>query len=108
LTVSLSATVAIVNSASTETGYWTQRTGDNVKVYAKNVIGVGKVQIFVNGREIAWIRARDISDPKLRVITSGPMAGAVYLVRDRDLLSGRNVFEIYVDGQRVVRRIASK
>ena len=93
--------------AATETGYWTKRNGDNVKIYAKNIVGVGKVQLFMNGEEIAWIRASDNTDPKLRVITEGHMRGAVYLVRDRDLLPGKNVFEIYVDGQRVERRIAT-
>ena len=93
--------------AATETGFWTKRNGDNVKIYAKNIIGLGKVQFFMNGEEIAWIRAEDITDPKLRVITEGPMTGASYLVRDRDLEPGKNVFEIYVEGERVERRIAS-
>ena len=95
------------NPVVNTSGYWTKRNGDNVKVYAKNIVGVGKVQFFVNGEEIAWIRAVDNTDPKLRVITEGPMTGAVYLVRDIDLEPGKNVFEIYVDGQRVERRIAS-
>ena len=96
------------SDAATSTGFWTKRNGDNVKIYAKNIIGLGKVQFFVNGEEIAWVRAADITDPKLRVITEGHMTGASYLVRDRDLLPGKNVFEIYVDGQRVERRIASR
>lgn len=96
------------SDAATSTGFWTKRNGDNVKIYAKNIIGMGKVQFFVNGQEIAWIRAGTRSDPKLRVITEGHMTGASYLVRDKDLLAGKNVFEIYVDGERVERRIASK
>ena len=95
------------SDAATSTGFWTKRNGNNVKIYAKNVIGMGKVQFFVNGEEIAWIRAEDLDDPKLRVITEGPMTGASYLVRDKDLRSGKNVFEIYVDGERVERRVAS-
>lgn len=95
------------SDAATATGFWTKRNGNNVKIYAKNVIGLGKVQFFVNGEEIAWIRANDKSDRKLRVITEGPMTGASYLVRDKDLRSGKNVFEIYLNGERVERRIAS-
>lgn len=95
------------SDAATSTGYWTKRNGDNVKIYAKNIIGLGKVQFFVNGEEIAWIRAADRTDPKLRVITEGHMKGASYLVRDKDLSPGKNVFEIYLDGERIERRIAS-
>lgn len=96
------------SDAATATGYWTKRNGDNVKLYAKNIIGLGKVQFFMNGEEIAWIRAEDKTDPKLRVITEGHMKGATYLVRDRDLPLGKNVFEIYLDGERIERRIASR
>ena len=96
------------SDAAKATGYWTKRNGDNVKLYAKNVIGLGKVQFFMNGEEIAWIRAEDKTDPKLRVITEGPMTGASYLVRDRDLPVGKNVFEIYLNGERIERRVASR
>lgn len=96
------------SDAATSTGYWTKRNGDNVKLYAKNVIGLGKVQFFMNGEEIAWIRAEDETDPKLRVITEGHMKGATYLVRDRDLPVGKNVFEIYLNGERIERRVASR
>lgn len=79
---------------------WTSLKGDFVKVYAKNLVGVGKVQFLVNGDEIAWVRAGDESDPKLR------FAGeAAYLVRSVELLPGKNVFEIYVEGERI-RRVA--
>lgn len=84
---------------------WTKRLPGNTqaKLYAKSVVGVGKVQFFFNGREIAWVRAVDASDPKLRVITSGPMTGANYLVRTVDLQIGKNVLEIYLDGERIRR-----
>ena len=84
---------------------WTKRLPGNTqaKLYAKSVVGVGKVQFFFNGREIAWVRAVDETDPKLRVITSGPMTGANYLVRTVDLKLGKNVLEIYLDGERIRR-----
>ena len=84
---------------------WTKRLDGNTeaKMYAKNIVGVGKVQFFLNGREIAWVRAVDATDPKLRVITQGPMSGANYLVRTVPLSLGKNVLEIYLDGVRVTR-----
>jgi len=91
---------------------WTKRmvsaTGTptaEVKFYAKNPVGVGKVQFMLNGREIAWVRAIDATDPKLRTVASGPMAGVSYLVRTITLQPGKNALEIYVDGERV-RRVA--
>jgi hypothetical protein len=95
------------DAESTELSAWTKRVpgAANFRMYAKNVIGAGKVQFFVNGREVAWVRAVDSSDPKLRVPTSGPMAGVSYLVRTVPLVAGKNVIEIYVDGERV-RRVA--
>ena len=89
------------SESSTENYSWTKRKTDTyAKVYSKNVVGVGKVQFFLNGREIAWIRAVDESDPKLRTAN-----GYHYLVRTLDLELGKNVIEIYVDGERV-RRVA--
>ncbi len=96
------------SEAATSTGFWTSRNGNNVKVYAKNFVGLGKVQIFFNGEEIAWANPQSLDDPKLRVVTEGHMAGASYLVRDRDLEPGKNVFEIYLNGERVERRVASR
>ena len=87
---------------------WTKQTSAaEVKVYARGVVGVGKVQFFVNGREVAWVRAADGSDPKLRTPSAGPMAGVSYLVRTVPLVAGKNAFEVHVDGQRVLRRVAT-
>jgi hypothetical protein len=77
---------------------WTSLKGNFVKTYAKNPVAMGKVQFFVNGKEIAWVRATDSSDPKLRTVNS-----SAYLVRSVDLRIGKNVFEIYLDGERVRR-----
>lgn len=63
-------------------------------------IGVGEVQFFVDGREVAWIRAVDEYDPKLFFAND-----TYYLVRRIELGEGKNVFEIFVDGERV-RRVA--
>jgi subtilisin family serine protease len=85
-------------------GVWTKKFGlTQGKMYAKNPIGEGKVEFFVNGKEIAWVRAADESDRKLRRVTEGPMAGVSYLVRTVDFVKGKNALEIYLDGERVWR-----
>ena len=66
-----------------------------VKLYAKNIVGQGKVQFLMNGREIAWVRAVSVSDRKLR-----KAGGSYYLVRTIDLVPGKNRVEIKVDGER--------
>ncbi len=78
---------------------WTQLQPDKtVKMYAKNIVGVGKIQFFHNNTEIAWVRATTALNPKLR-----EASGSHYLVRTRELLEGKNAFEIYHDGVRVWR-----
>jgi hypothetical protein len=59
---------------------------------------VVKVQFVLSGREIAWIRAVDELDPKLSFA-----GGSAYLVRTVKLSSGKNRFEIVVEGERVWR-----
>jgi hypothetical protein len=84
--------------------FWTKDLGDGtLKLYAKNIVGAGKIQFFHNGKEVAWIKAVDALDPKLRAAN-----GSYYLVRTVKLVSGKNVLEIKDDGARVVRRVASK
>lgn len=76
---------------------WTKKISDTqVKVYVKNVVKAGKVQIFVNGEEIAWINAGDETDRKLRFA-----AGFNYLVRTVNLEPGKNRIEIRLDGERI-------
>ena len=78
---------------------WTQLQSDNtVKMYAKNIVGVGKIQFFHNNNEIAWVRASNALNPKLRQAN-----GSSYLVRTRELEEGKNAFEIYDDGKRIWR-----
>jgi hypothetical protein len=77
-----------------------KRIGNTARLFAVDIIGAGKVQFFLDGREIAWIRAVDQSDPKLFFANDSH-----YLVRRVELSEGKNVFEIYVDGERV-RRVA--
>ena len=62
-----------------------------------------KVTIYNGDQEIAWVRAIDATDPKLRVITEGPMTGANYLVRTIKLNMGKNILEVYIDGERTTR-----
>jgi hypothetical protein len=69
-----------------------------IKIYAKDIIGLGKVQFMVNGKEIAWIRAKDGTDPKLRVVVLAD-GDIYYLVRTVEL-DQRLRIEILVDGQR--------
>lgn len=81
-------------------GRWTQLQSDGktVKMYAKDPVGDGKIQFFVDGKEIAWINAVDLTDPKLSFASSNP-----YLVRSVELKPGKNRFEIKLDGVRVWR-----
>jgi ELWxxDGT repeat protein len=78
------------------------------KVWVRDVVGEGKVQILLNGRELGWVRAIDATDPKLRVPSTGPMAGRAYFVRTAQLAAGKNVLEVYVDGERVRRVVYSR
>lgn len=76
--------------------FFTKKISDTqVKVYAKDIVGIGKVQFFVGDREIAWVRATDSEDPKLRTYKGVP-----YLVRTVILEPGKNRIEIKVDGGR--------
>ena len=95
--LSVTASAAVVNPFPTA---WTKKISDSeVKVYAKNLVGAGKVQFFLNSKEIAWVRAESDSDPKLRLAN-----GSGYLVRTLLLVAGqKNVIEIHVDGERVRR-----
>lgn len=101
----VSVNVVAITADATSTKFWTKQISPNeIKLYAKNIVAKGKIQFFHDGNEVAWVRAADETDPKLRVIESGPMAGSNYLVRTRALVSGKNIFEINVDGERVLRR----
>jgi hypothetical protein len=81
--------------ATSEARPSTKLKEDNTaKVWVFDVVGAGKVQIFHNDKEIAWVNTTDSSDSKL---TAG------YLVRTVDLAPGKNVIEVYVDGERVKR-----
>jgi hypothetical protein len=88
-----------IESLNEPFGAWTKKISDTeVKVYAKNPIGNGKVQFFVDGNEIAWVRAEDEEEPKLR-----QAAGSYYLVRTVKLTDSKQAIEIYLDGERVWR-----
>lgn len=69
-----------------------------IKIYAKDIIDIGKIQFMVNGREIAWVRATEPDDPKLRVV-SDESGDVYYLVRTVEL-DQRVRIEILVDSQR--------
>lgn len=91
-----SLTVVLQNQQDQSVTAWTKlQPNGTVKVYAKNIVGAGKVQFMVNGEEIAWVRAEDETDPKLRFAND-----AYYLVRTVELSEGKNAIEIFVDGER--------
>jgi hypothetical protein len=77
---------------------------DELKIYARDLVGQGKVQFMVNGNELAWIRATSAADSKINVASDG-MVRSVFV---SDMLVGRNVIEIYVDGVRIDRRIFTR
>ncbi len=101
----LSANGPETTQNTTQPRAWTkaQPDGLSIKVYARNIIGKGKIQFFVDGLEVAWARATDATDPKLRIQPDGPMAGTDYLVRTVDLNPGKNRIEIRLDGIRIWR-----
>jgi hypothetical protein len=95
--------VVIANTSSIElenvTAVTKLKQEGTVKMYAKNVVGAGKVQMFFNGEEIAWVNASTAANSKLR---NGD--GSSYLVRTVTLVPGqKNILEIYVDSVRVTR-----
>jgi hypothetical protein len=103
------APAAWADEPADRASYFTKRvSAGEVKVYAKNPVGVGKVQFVVNGREIAWVRAASARDPKLRMVTlQGETIG--YLVRTVPLRFGqKNVIEIWVDNRRAWRAAYSR
>jgi len=60
-----------------------------------SVVGAGKIQIMLNGKEVAWVRAGSTADPKLR---------GGKLIRNLQLVPGqKNAIEIFVNGERVKR-----
>jgi hypothetical protein len=72
---------------------------NTVKVHVFNVVGAGKVQIMLNGEEVAWINTNDPDDSKLL---------NEYLVRTLELADGKNVIEIWVNGVRIDRKAYTK
>lgn len=83
---------------------WTKRlSSSQAKLYAKDIVGAGKVRFVLNGKEIAWVNAQDATDRKLRLA-----GGSNYLVRTVNLSSGKNVLEIYIAGERLRRVIYSR
>jgi hypothetical protein len=96
--------IAVTQAVDMGFSVWTKKFGSaQGKMYAKNPGGAGKVSFRLNGKEIAWVRAVDGTDPKLRRVEDGPMAGVSYLVRTVNFVKGKNALEIFVDGKRVWR-----
>ena len=100
LTVQDALTVSSESASGVSAKGWTKKLNDSsAKIYAKDVVGVGKVQIFFNGKEIAWVNATSESDSKLRTAN-----GAHYLVRTVELVKGqKNILEVHLDGISIKR-----
>ena len=100
LTVSAAAEDSSEFASAVSAKGWTKKlTDSSAKIYAKDLVGVGKVQIFFNGKEIAWVRATSAGDTKLRTAN-----GAHYLVRTVELIKGqKNILEVHLDGIRIKR-----
>lgn len=75
--------------------YARQISSTELKIYAKDIVGIGKVSIRFNGREVGWVRASSASDRKLRIID-----GTAYLVRSVKLRQGVNKVDVFVNDQR--------
>ena len=94
-TVTVVDAFSVAGAADGEVRPSTKRLEDGTaKVWVFDAAGAGKVQILLNGEEIAWVRTDSTQDPKL---TNG------YLVRTLELKEGKNVIEVLVDGERVRR-----
>ena len=93
--------VDVSESEDSQPKGWTcSQNNGSVRVIFKNPVGHGKVQFLFNGKEIAWVDAEDDDDEKLRHHYVDGLR-VPYLVREVELEDDRkNVFEIYVDGER--------
>lgn len=76
-----------------------KRSSDSkARIAAKDIIGVGKVAFFLNGKEVGWINPTSTSDKKLR------KSGDSYVfAKTVSLKSGKNVIEIRV-GECIAKR----
>lgn len=87
------------SAASNSVQVSVRRTEGSARIFAKGLVGAGKVQFLLNGKEIAWVNAVSANDSKLRSAN-----GDSYLVRTATLVEGqKNIIEIHVDGKRVKR-----
>lgn len=101
-TLIVQSAVFVAATAEGSSGAGTKRTDNSFRVYYFDPVGKGKVQFFVNGKEIAWVNATTDADPKLRSTLKDGLETS-YLVREVELAQGKNVIEVYVDGERVKR-----
>jgi hypothetical protein len=91
------ATTALEDTQGLRPRAFTKAQSDGtVKVYARDAVGLGKIQFKINGREIAWIRALDATDPRINLRGDG-------MVRTVKLMPGKNAIEIFIEGVRVWR-----
>ncbi|MEY3561805.1 MAG: hypothetical protein RL068_957 [Actinomycetota bacterium] len=90
------ASPAIADEPADVPAFYAKQISENkVKIYAKGIVGAGKVSFISNGRQVGWIRANSESDPKLRKTAAG-----FYFVRTATIAPGGQVLiEIKVDGE---------
>ena len=77
----------VIGASATKVAAFTKRAGDKIQIVSQ---GSAKVRFMLNGK---------------RVATRSSLGT---LNRTFDLVDGKNVIEIYVDGKRVLRRAATK
>ena len=87
LVVSKSITIGAAAAETPRVAAFTKRAGDKIQIVSQ---GSAKVRFMLNGKRVA----------------SRQSLGT--LNRTFDLVDGKNVIEIYVDGKRVLRRAATK
>jgi ELWxxDGT repeat protein len=100
----ISGSLGLTPEAAAKVRAWTKMRSSmtSVELVAKNPVGAGKVQFFVNGKEVRWVRATTAADPKLssRVVDGVAQSYLRHTVR---LAPGSNIFEIAVNGKRLWR-----
>lgn len=78
------------------------QTSEGWKIYHMNPVGLGKIQILVDGQEVFWLRSEsDAASEKLRAMPDGTS----YLVRSLRTAARGSVVEVIVEGQSVFEQL---
>lgn len=74
------------------------QTGQTAKIHIFNPIGKGKIQIFINGREVMWSNSRSQADYSGRKPRVDPK-GQFYLPHTIRLQAGPNRIQVHIQGE---------